>query len=219
MRKRAFRSKWMSEDFHLQRNRRRKKWWRVRLLIFFLFCSSVWPKSHATNFPWLWRWHSTIDSDSSHQMHANASPFANVVRLLKPTLHSEQKQIPLPRKRHRACRCSLKHYPNPTQNRLFATSQSPKYCILHKYTGKWFLFSKNSQRSHRCEPLALGCPQALRPPRSWRVMEITIEVARLGASPLTETQRRRENFSTGTPKSTSSSAPQSKTHMATRKLG
>ena len=56
-------------------------------------------------------------------MHASAPPFANVVRLLKPTLHSEQKQILPRRKRHRACRCSLKHYPSPTQNRLFATSQ------------------------------------------------------------------------------------------------
>lgn len=69
-------------------------------------------------------------------MHASVSRFANVFRLLRLALHSEQKQIPPHRKRHRACRCSLKHYPGPTQNRLFVTSQSLEYCILQKYTGK-----------------------------------------------------------------------------------
>jgi len=52
-----------------------------------------------------------------------------------------------------------------------------------------------------------------------RVMEITFEVARLRRKPLTETPRREEQFSAGTPMSSSALAPQSKTSMVTRKLG
>lgn len=52
-----------------------------------------------------------------------------------------------------------------------------------------------------------------------RVMEITFEVARLPGKPLTETQRHGEKFSAGTPTSSSASEPQTKTSMATQKLG
>ncbi|MEI8284587.1 MAG: sigma factor [bacterium] len=70
------------------------------------------------------------------------------------------------------------------------------------------------RRSGRCRCGRVGLTSFL-----IRKQPTAVPPHRLRRKPLTETPRHGEKFSVGTPTSSSATAPQSKTSMATRKLG